>query len=83
MDRTDRLRRTLAVPWQGVLRLVGGGPPGERAVGSVAGVTGVAAVSVVIALGRGPALAASMAAFPIFDFFFVDPVHTFTVAEDV
>ena len=31
--------------------------------------------------GRGPAIAASVAAFLTFDWFFVEPLHTFAVAD--
>src|SRR5262249_10335772 len=34
-----------------------------------------------VSFGRGPAALGSVAAFLIFDFFFVDPIHTFTVAD--
>src|SRR5436305_10781236 len=34
-----------------------------------------------VSFGRGPAIVASLAAFLTFDFFFVEPFHTFTVAD--
>src|SRR5436305_14168136 len=41
----------------------------------------VAVLATAIAFGRGPAVAAAVAAFLTFDWFFVEPLHTFTVSE--
>jgi len=41
----------------------------------------IAVIGTAIVAGSGPAIAASIAAFLMFDWFFVDPVHTFTVAD--
>jgi two-component system sensor histidine kinase KdpD len=41
----------------------------------------LAVLATAIAFGRGPAVVASLAAFLTFDWFFVQPVHTFTVAD--
>jgi two-component system sensor histidine kinase KdpD len=53
---------------------------------SVASVAGLSALYLLLILwlgarwGRGPAVAGSIAAFLLYDFFFVPPVNTFTVA---
>ena len=39
-----------------------------------------AVLAVAVAYGRGPAVFASVAAFLIFDWFFVEPIHQFTIA---
>src|SRR5512146_3068643 len=41
----------------------------------------IAVLATAIALGRGPAILASVAAFLAFDWFFVEPFGTFTVAD--
>ena len=41
----------------------------------------LAVLAAAIAFGRGPAVIAALAAFLTFDWFFVQPVHTFTVAD--
>lgn len=41
----------------------------------------VAVMVVAVVFGRGPAVFASVAAFLAFDYFFVDPVHHFTIAD--
>jgi two-component system sensor histidine kinase KdpD len=41
----------------------------------------IAVLAIAVAYGSWPAVVASIAAFLAFDFFFVDPVHTFTVAD--
>lgn len=41
----------------------------------------IAVLATAIAFGRGPAILASVAAFLTFNWFFVEPVHTFTVAD--
>lgn len=41
----------------------------------------VAVLAVAVACGSGPAVVAGVAAFLAFDFFFVEPVHTFTVSD--
>jgi two-component system sensor histidine kinase KdpD len=96
----------LAAPWRRAASWLGLGESGQRWLGYVAGLAGVAIASGAIGLvlgrtrianismlyliaimvtavtfGRGPAVVASVAAFLTFDFFFVDPVHTFTVAD--
>jgi two-component system, OmpR family, sensor histidine kinase KdpD len=40
-----------------------------------------AVLATAVAFGRGPAIFASVAAFLIFDWFFVEPFHQFTVAD--
>src|SRR5437660_7577451 len=40
-----------------------------------------AVLAIAITFGRGPAVVASVAAFLTFDWFFVEPYHTFTVAD--
>jgi two-component system sensor histidine kinase KdpD len=96
----------LAAPWRRAAIWLGLGESGQRWLGYLAGLAGVAIASVAIGLvldrtrianismlyliaimvtavtfGRGPAVVASVAAFLTFDFLFVDPVHTFTVAD--
>jgi two-component system sensor histidine kinase KdpD len=41
----------------------------------------LAVLAAAIAFGRGPAVVASLAAFLTFDWYFVRPLHTFTVAD--
>lgn len=41
----------------------------------------IAVLAVAVACGSGPAVVAGVAAFLAFDFFFVEPVHTFTVSD--
>lgn len=41
----------------------------------------LAVLAIAIAFGRGPAIFASVVAFLTFDWFFVDPIHHFTVAD--
>jgi two-component system sensor histidine kinase KdpD len=41
----------------------------------------VAVLASAVAFGTGPAIVASVAAFFAFDFFFVEPIHTFTVSN--
>lgn len=41
----------------------------------------LAVFATAIAFGRGPAVVASLAAFLTFNFFFVEPIHTLTVAD--
>ncbi len=41
----------------------------------------VAVLAVAVAFGRGPAILAAVAAFLAFDFFFVQPFHTLTIAD--
>ncbi|MGH2472748.1 MAG: DUF4118 domain-containing protein, partial [Candidatus Limnocylindria bacterium] len=41
----------------------------------------LAVLATAVAFGSGPAVVASVAAFLVFNFFFVEPVHTFAVAE--
>src|SRR5262245_62187854 len=41
----------------------------------------IAIIVTAVTFGRGPAVVASLAAFLTFDFFFVDPIHTFTVSD--
>ncbi len=41
----------------------------------------VAVLASAILFGRGPAIVASVAAFLIFDWFFIEPLHTFTVSD--
>src|SRR6202165_3330905 len=41
----------------------------------------LAVMATAVAFGRGPAVFASLTAFLIFDWFFVEPVHQFTVAD--
>jgi len=59
-------------------------------IGFVMGVNHVANISILylfavlataVAFGRGPAIFASVAAFLIFDWFFVQPLHQFTIAD--
>lgn len=51
---------------------------GRIAIANISMLYLIAIIATAIAFGRGPAVAASVAAF---DFFFVEPVHTFTVAD--
>jgi two-component system sensor histidine kinase KdpD len=41
----------------------------------------LAVLATAVAFGRGPAVFASVAAFLTFDFFFVEPIHQFTVSD--
>jgi two-component system sensor histidine kinase KdpD len=41
----------------------------------------IAVLATAVAFGSGPAVVASVAAFLVFNFFFVEPVHTLTVAD--
>src|SRR6476661_6304174 len=41
----------------------------------------LAVMASAVAYGRGPAVFASIAAFLIFDWFFVEPLHQFTVSD--
>ncbi|MER3418699.1 MAG: sensor histidine kinase KdpD, partial [Chloroflexota bacterium] len=41
----------------------------------------IAVLAVAVACGSGAAVVAAVAAFLAFDFFFVEPVHTFTVSD--
>jgi len=41
----------------------------------------LAVMATAVAFGRGPAVFASVAAFLVFDWFFVEPVHQFTVTD--
>ena len=41
----------------------------------------LAVLATAVAFGRGPAIFASLLAFLVFDWFFVEPEHTFTISE--
>src|ERR1700704_1349399 len=41
----------------------------------------IAVMATAVAFGRGPAVFASVAAFLVFDWFFVEPLHQFTIAD--
>ncbi len=51
-------------------------------VGNISTVYLLAVIAVAVVSGRGPAIAASVAAFVAYDFFFVQPQHVFTVANE-
>jgi two-component system sensor histidine kinase KdpD len=54
---------------------------GRIAIANVSMLYLIAVLATAVLFGSGPAVAASIAAFLTFNFFFVAPVHTFTVAD--
>jgi len=85
------------LPLEGWVRRIAGYAAGvgfvvlvSLAIGLVLGQTHIANISMVyliavlataVLFGSGPAVVASIAAFLIFNWFFVEPLHTFTVAD--
>jgi len=76
--------------WSGYVAALGAVVLVSLAIGVVLGHVQLANVSLIyllavigtaIGFGRGPAILASLAAFLIFDWFFVQPLHTFTVSD--
>jgi two-component system sensor histidine kinase KdpD len=54
---------------------------GQTHIANISMVYLIAVLATAVVFGSGPAIVASIAAFLIFDFFFVQPTHTFTVAD--
>jgi two-component system sensor histidine kinase KdpD len=65
----------------GVVSLVIGVVLGRVHIGNISLLYLVAVLATAIAVGRGPAIVASVAAFLTFDWFFTAPQHTFMVAD--
>lgn len=64
-----------------VVSLAIGAVLGRMRIANISMLYLLAVLATAIASGRGPAVLASVAAFLTFDWFFVQPVHTFTVAD--
>jgi two-component system, OmpR family, sensor histidine kinase KdpD len=64
-----------------VVSLAIGGILGRAHIANISILYLLAVLAAAIAFGRGPAVLASVAAFLTFDWFFVQPLHTFTVAD--
>ena len=83
--------RWLSQPWIGyasALALTGvvtGVVAAVRAIADVGNASMLYLLAVLVsavAFGAGPAIAASLASFLAFNFFFIEPHHTLTVADD-
>jgi two-component system sensor histidine kinase KdpD len=55
--------------------------PGALRIVNISMLYLIAVLATAVAFGSGPAVAASVLAFLIFDWFFVEPIHQFTVAD--
>ena len=54
---------------------------GQTRIGNISMLYLIAVLVTAVLFGSGPAVAASVAAFLIFNWFFVEPLHTFTVSD--
>jgi two-component system sensor histidine kinase KdpD len=54
---------------------------GQTRIGNISMLYLIAVLVTAVAFGSGPAVVASVASFLIFNWFFVEPLHTFTVAD--
>jgi two-component system sensor histidine kinase KdpD len=65
----------------GLVTIVIGLVLGRIRIGNISMLYLIVVLAVAVGFGSGPAVAASVAAFLAFDFFFVEPIHTFTVSD--
>lgn len=90
MDMARRWRSLVGSIWTGYLASLGLVAIVSLVIGAAIGRVSVANISMVYLLavladaalfGIGPAILASVAAFLVFDWFFIEPLHTFTVSD--
>ncbi len=55
--------------------------PGALRIANISMLYLIAVLATAVAFGSGPAVVASLLAFLVFDWFFVEPLHQFTVAD--